>query len=142
MIQHALAIVNLDTNADSHDALDSGAAVLYHAFSSSEYGNANHTKDLLMLIETVIADNGVRIFPGDTCLWGDFEVEVLSISDWDADADDEGRPIGYPPRVKILFHDGMTDDIDMYMPSSWEEINHCEELIWLRDATVGEGMGI
>lgn len=35
---------------------------------------------------------------------------VIAISDWDGDSDEEGRTIGYPPRVTVRYADGDTED--------------------------------
>lgn len=43
--------------------------------------------------------------------------EVIEISDFDGDADDEGRSIIIPPDIKVKFPDG---SVETYVTSEWE----------------------
>lgn len=58
--------------------------------------------------------------------------KVVSISDADGDADDEGRPVFYPPQVYVRFFDGVEDSFHVstrYADAYVGEFHYeCEDL--------------
>jgi hypothetical protein len=52
---------------------------------------------------------------GDSEFYG----TITGISDPDGDVDDEGRSIGIPPRVTILFDDGGEESFNGFIPSKY-----------------------
>jgi len=81
--------------------------------------------------ERILDDNDVPITVGATVKVGEGPEgvgTVVSISDWDGDADDDGRTIAIPPRVEVRFHtDGALDEYGCYSRSSYGPTG-CDEV--------------
>lgn len=83
-------------------------------------------------VQKVTDWKGREIKVGMTVIYGcpppgqesDFRVEVMEITDFDADYNDElGRPEMYPPRVRVHFNDGTEDTVSTYnnTPYGWND---------------------
>jgi len=67
--------------------------------------------------QTVVDFKGTAIVVGSHVKWGEEPIPavVYEITDMDADYDDElQRGVMYPPKVKVRFEDGMTEEITTY----------------------------